>query len=307
MPKTLKGQMVSTFIWSLPVSILLLFQLLSQPGEITFTLLALYYLRLIIPLAVFCILFGGMKTGRGVEFKFIRLLIASVLWLLAWNFQGEYYEANQYFVFPYWWQGAVLLCFDIISLALVVGLSYFIGRYFHSLRVGRIKKIIVLILLLPVAFLSFLGPNVIDAINLRLFASPEYILNRFYTEQNLFEDQLEDSLILAGSKMAPLLEREILKKEIQRRRYAIGALGFIGNNNSVQILEHILQDKSEIEYFRGDALEAIAGIDLPYAQKIAPQYINDMGYVADRAHEILTDPTSLYKRSYWDALFHRHY
>lgn len=158
-----------------------------------------------------------------------------------------------------------------------------------------------------VLFLLLLGPNIIDAINLRLFASPEYILNRFYTEQDLATDQVTDSLILAGPKMAPLLEREIQKKEIPRRFYAIVALGHLGNNNSIPILEQLLQDKGEKEGFRGEALLAIASIDLPYAQKIAPQYFNDMRYVAKCAHEVITDPTLLYKRSYWDALFHRHY
>lgn len=179
------------------------------------------------------------------------------------------------------------------------------------------KKIILFALLFPPLVLSglylvlnllFLGPSIIDAINLRLFAAPEYVLNRFYTEQDLAVDQVMDSLILAGPKMAPLLEREILKREIPRRRHAITALGHLGNDNSLPILEHILQDKGEKkEVFRADALLSIARIDLPYAQKIAPEYLNDTSFVAECAREILTDSTSLYKRSYWDALFHRHY
>ncbi|WP_094603337.1 hypothetical protein SPSIL_027700 [Sporomusa silvacetica DSM 10669] len=169
------------------------------------------------------------------------------------------------------------------------------------------KRLILLTLLLPALYLLLGCPSIFDAINLRLFASPEYILNRFYTEQDLAVDQVMDSLILAGPKMAPLLEREILKREIPRRRHAITALGHLGNNNSFPILEHILQDKGEKEVFRADALLSIARIDLPYAQKIAPQYLNDTSFVAKCAHEVITDPTSLYKRSYWDALFHRHY
>ena len=168
------------------------------------------------------------------------------------------------------------------------------------------KKIFFFILLLS-ALDWLLGYLIFDAVNLRLFAAPEYILNRFYTEQDLAEDQLKDSLILAGPKMAPLLEREIQKKEIPRRLYAITALGHLGNNNSIPILEQLLQDKGENEGFRAAALLAIASIDLPYAQKIAPKYLNDMRYVTKCAHEVITDPTSLYKRSYWDALFHRHY
>ena len=169
------------------------------------------------------------------------------------------------------------------------------------------KKIFFLILLLLALYLLLGCPSIVDAINLRLFASPEHILNRFYTEEDLAVDQVMDSLILAGPKMTPLLEREIQKREIQRRRHAITALGHLGNNNSIPILEQLLQDKGEKESFRAAALLAIASIDLSYAQKIAPQYLNDSRYVAECAYEVITDPTSLYKRSYWDALFHRHY
>lgn len=167
--------------------------------------------------------------------------------------------------------------------------------------------ILVLFVLYIILNLFFLGPKIIDAANLRLFAYPEFVLNRFYTERDLAEDQLIDSLILAGPKVVPLLEREILNREIPRRRYAISALGHLGNNNSIPTLEHILQDKSEKEVFRADALEAIASIDLRYAQKIASEYLHDTSIVAKRAKEVLANPTSLYKRSYWDALFHRHY
>ncbi len=169
------------------------------------------------------------------------------------------------------------------------------------------KEIIIALIIILSPFWLFLSPNIIDAINLKLFVAPEHIINRFYTEKELAEDQLIDSLILAGSKMVPLLEQEILKKEIPRRRYAISALGHLGNNKSSTILEHILQDKSEKEVFRADALEAIAGINLTYAQKIAPAYLNDTSFVANRAREILTNSTSLYKRTYWEALLHRHY
>lgn len=156
--------------------------------------------------------------------------------------------------------------------------------------------------------LFFLAPNIIDATNLRIFAAPEYVLNRFYTERDLAEDQLTDALILAGPKMVPLLELEISKREIPRRRYAISALGILGDNDSIPILEHILQDKSEKEEFRGDALLAIAKIDLSYAKTIAPNYLNDMSFVSTCANKVLTgDPVWLEKRSYWDALYHRHY
>lgn len=150
------------------------------------------------------------------------------------------------------------------------------------------------------------GPRWIDAVQLKFFASPEEVLNRFYTEKDLAEDQLQDSLIMAGPKMAPLLEQEILKKDIPRRRYAIGALSNIGDHGSIPALEQILQDKSEMEYFRVDALESIALIDLSYAQSIAPQYQKDTAHVARCANIVLTAPERLYQRSHEEAFWHRH-
>lgn len=171
------------------------------------------------------------------------------------------------------------------------------------------KKLTFLILLLPVSCLLLLGPDIIDALHLRLFASPEYILNRFYTERDLAEDQLVDSLLLGGAKMTPSLEREILKKEIPRRLYAIYALGILGNIHSLPALEYIFQDKSENTYFRVAALRAMARIDLTYAQKIAAQYLDaDAGGNLEKyAREVLTYSTKPDNRSYSDAFFHRHY
>ncbi|MEM5794869.1 MAG: hypothetical protein AAGU23_01145 [Bacillota bacterium] len=173
------------------------------------------------------------------------------------------------------------------------------------------KKLIFLILLLSVlSYLLLLSPRIIDAINLRLIASPENILNRFYTEQGLAVDQVVDSLILGGPKVLPLLECKILNRETPRRVYAIYALSDLGNNDSIPSLEYILQDKNEEENFRVAALLAIASINLPYAQKIAPQYLNDTTNIAKYAYKVLNPDSELRilldKRSYWDAFFHRH-
>lgn len=168
------------------------------------------------------------------------------------------------------------------------------------------KRILFRILVLFVLYVALGCPDVIDAVHLRFFASPENVLHKFYTERDLVEDQLMDSLILAGSKMVPTLEREIPKKDMHKRRYAIGALGNMGNRASIPVLEDILQNKNECEYFRVDALEAIANIDLPYAQSIAPQYQKDTSAVAQCANAVLTASNRFYLRSYEDALFHRH-
>jgi hypothetical protein len=167
-----------------------------------------------------------------------------------------------------------------------------------------LKKIVVFILAIPTLYLLLLVPNMLDAIHLRFVVSPEYVLNRFYTEKDL-----GDSLILAGSRMVPLLEKEVLNKRIPRRLYAIGALGMMANKNSIPIFEQILQDKTEITDFRASALRAVASIDLTTAQQLAFQYLNDkdeyVGYTAQRI--LASDLAYLEKRSYWDAFTHRHY
>jgi hypothetical protein len=174
-----------------------------------------------------------------------------------------------------------------------------------------LKKIISRLFLVAILYLVLGCPSIFDAINLRLFSTPEQVINRFYTEQDLAPDQVIDALILAGPKMCPLLEQEILKREIPRRYFAIVALSNLGNNDSISSIEYILQDKSESENFRGTALLAIARINLPYAQKIAPQYLNDAMYISQYAKKVLEpDPELrilLDKRSYWDSFFHRHY
>ncbi len=137
MTQTLKGQTVITLISALPVSILFI----SQPSGFMFSVIDL--LMLIIPLAVFCVLFGRMKTGRGVEFKFIRILVASVLWLLVRYSQVVlYHELKPFFGLPYSWKGTLLFCFDIISLPLVVVISYYLGKFIHNIiyRIGNGEK-----------------------------------------------------------------------------------------------------------------------------------------------------------------------
>jgi len=173
-------------------------------------------------------------------------------------------------------------------------------------RSARIILIIVFLVILS-PFLLLYALWVIDFVQLRFISTPEQVLTRYYTEKDLAEDQLIDSLILGGSKMVPILEKEILKKDIVRRRYAILALGNIGDKNSIPVLEQILQDRDEKEYYRGDALVAIALIDLSTAQKIAPQYLSETGSLSKRARDTLS-PTPFFwaKRPYWDAFFRVH-
>jgi len=170
------------------------------------------------------------------------------------------------------------------------------------------------IILFIIVFLVVLSPFLlnftisgIDFVQFRFISTPEQVLTRYYTDRDVAEDQTLDPLILGGSRMVPLLEKEILKKEIVKRRYGtIIALGHIGNKNSIPVLEQILQDREEKEAFREGSLIAIALIDLPTARKIAPQYLSEAGRVSQIAKEVLTQNPYLGKRSYWDAFFRVH-
>lgn len=77
-----------------------------------------------------------------------------------------------------------------------------------------------------------------------------------------------DPLILAGSDVIPLLERDLLDPNMPRRRYAIGAVGNIGDESALPTLRKILENRSELDYIRCDALEAIAMIDRSMAIQI---------------------------------------
>lgn len=90
--------------------------------------------------------------------------------------------------------------------------------------------------------------------------SPELALKSFY-EREVAEDQIMDPLILSGPGVIPLLQKELTNPGMTNRRYAIGALGNLGNKSALPILGNLASKKSEIDYIRCDALVAIGMID----------------------------------------------
>lgn len=89
----------------------------------------------------------------------------------------------------------------------------------------------------------------------------------------------------------------IMHEDMKYRRYAIGALGFIGDAKAIPILESILTNEKEKEYFRGDALQAIYQIRKTLGQKYAEEYIHRQDYLKRISDAILkkeswlTEPT----------------
>src|SRR5438552_648446 len=98
---------------------------------------------------------------------------------------------------------------------------------------------------------------------------PRAALDDFYSDAGRAEDQLIDPLVLNGRRVVPLVIEAVKDRCMPRRRYAISFLGSGRYREAVPVLEGILGDSSEIDYFRADALEALFQIDTSRAKAIA--------------------------------------
>lgn len=98
------------------------------------------------------------------------------------------------------------------------------------------------------------------------------VWDKFYAGDD--EAELPKPLIAAGKKMVPDICAAIAHPDMKMRRYAIAALGEIGDKAALPALESILKDKKELGYMRGDALQAIHQLDkklgVQYAKEFAP-------------------------------------
>ena len=93
------------------------------------------------------------------------------------------------------------------------------------------------------------------------------------------EPDIDDPLIARGRPMVPAICAAIRHKDMKRRRYAIGALGYIGDKRALPTLEAILKDGTEIDYFRGDALHSIYQLDRQLGLRYAKQYQHENEYL----------------------------
>lgn len=137
--------------------------------------------------------------------------------------------------------------------------------------------------------------------------NPRDALREFLQADNVAEDQLMDPLILAGRRVVPLVITEVQRKDMPRRRYAIG---FLGNGRYLEAmpgLEKILTDESEILYFRADALEAIYQIAPGRARELAPRYTSGEELLGKVAREVVAGRSPVhFERSYWQAFSSTH-
>ncbi|MDB6003637.1 MAG: hypothetical protein JWR15_624 [Prosthecobacter sp.] len=111
------------------------------------------------------------------------------------------------------------------------------------------------------------------------------VWNQFYAGDD--ESELPKPLIAAGKKMVPDICAAIAHPDMKMRRYAMTALGEIGDKAALPALESILKDKKELGYMRGDALYAIHKIDKALGVKYAKEFGPADEYLKMVADEIL--------------------
>ena len=160
--------------------------------------------------------------------------------------------------------------------------------------------------ILGLLLIAMILPVVVASSWVRLASSPEETLEIFYHNEGP-EDTLMDPLILAGHPVVPLVIERVKDKNMPRRRYAIGFLGNGSYTQALPVLETILQDSSEQDYFRSDALHSIyqidAGLGIKYAQ-LHRSESNDLGKVSQ---DLLSRKRLVPEiRTYLDALLGRH-
>ena len=98
------------------------------------------------------------------------------------------------------------------------------------------------------------------------------VWRQFYRPEVPYEPELDDPLIAAGPKAVSAICEAVQHKDMKYRRYAIGALGHLADKGAISTLVTILEDQTEEEYFRADALQSIYQIDAARGKELAARY-----------------------------------
>ena len=104
---------------------------------------------------------------------------------------------------------------------------------------------------------------------------------------------IDDPLIAAGKSMTPEICAAVAHQDMEKRRYAIGALGFIGDAAALPTLEGVLADTSEPDYVRADALRSIYQIDAARGTALAQEHKDATDMVGEMAQAVLNKDPSL--------------
>lgn len=95
-----------------------------------------------------------------------------------------------------------------------------------------------------------------------------------FINQSTMEEQLTRPILEAGYQIGPILTEKIADKEMKYRRYAICGLEKIKYKPATPALTKILFDKSEADFFRADAYQALTTFDTEETRKIVIDFEN---------------------------------
>ena len=101
------------------------------------------------------------------------------------------------------------------------------------------------------------------------------------------ESYLTQPLCAAGRKVVPVVIERIKDKNLDRRRYAIGFLGSDDYPEALPVLFRILEDDTETDVFRGDALNAIFLLSRNEGSDLALKYRGRADYLGRVANELI--------------------
>ena len=135
-----------------------------------------------------------------------------------------------------------------------------------GLAVRSIRAVLVVI----ASSLIFSGCNA-DEPQARI--DPASALNDFYAYDGA-EDTLMDPLIVAGKEVVPLVLEDVVEHDMVKRRYAIQALGNIGDPAAIQTLKSLAQSDGEPGYIRCVSTQAVAQISWDEGRLLAEQYVD---------------------------------
>lgn len=119
------------------------------------------------------------------------------------------------------------------------------------------------------------------------------------------EDQIKCPLIRAGRSACPHISSYVENREKPRRRYAIGALADLRCAESIPILTRLLDDGSEAEEYRGEALEALWVIDKRRVESLLGELALRNHYRGQVARRLLHGKATE-QMTYVDAVICRH-
>ena len=128
------------------------------------------------------------------------------------------------------------------------------------------------------------------ALHFILLPSPEEVLEDFYDlseESDRTESMLANPLRAHAGLVKDLVIREIANKNMRYRRYAIIFLGQCRIREALPALLAILNDETEDEVYRGDALRSIFFIDKEQGLALAQAYRTGEDFLGYRAQKIL--------------------